>query len=96
MGCILFLNIFKHWCVIIPGTLMERVILESLAFAAAPDALFSLGFLQMLKTIFIQPQGPYWSPALTQCEGLLTCFMPELLNVVENGGGSCVLPQRAR
>lgn len=38
---------------------MELVILESLVFAAAPDALFSLGFLQMLKTIFIQPQGPY-------------------------------------
>lgn len=38
---------------------MEGVIPQSLAFAAAPDALFSLAFLEMLKTIFIQPQGPY-------------------------------------
>lgn len=38
---------------------MEHVILESLAFAVAPAALFSLGFLQMLETVFFQPQGPY-------------------------------------
>lgn len=41
------------------GTLMEHVILESLAFAVAPAALFSLAFLRMLETVFFQPQGPY-------------------------------------
>lgn len=51
MGCILFVNIFQHWCIIHPGTLLEHAILESLAFAVAPASLFSLAFFQILETV---------------------------------------------